>query len=1171
MAATDRDIFIDVGISIAKLLLIASGQGALAAAVGEGAGLLAKLRGTLEIGGKRAVFAEKIADDAAKQLLGEHERISEGDWHVAARQVASLIDQLSEKKRLAAGYNRAELRRTLLALGGTDLRSNLADEPARQAFNWVLEVACQRIADCFTEKEALASLIEKVDEVRAGIQRLADRPAGASQTRAVVVEHAEVVRDLAPDPLEDREREIAELEAFVRGSEKVWYAIEAGVVSGKTGLMSAFALNPPHDAHIVSFFIRRYGGDGNDWRSFAFIAGAQLADILGDEYTERVSEPAVQDVEFRQLLRRAAMACLSAPDSRPLILLVDGINEDSYYEDPDRGDAKSILSLLPSHLPEGVKVISASCSNPRLPEDVRCLEKEERNVVSLRPSPVAEKSIDRNRISIFFRSDVGLDVGAFLAACGGVLTVKELSSLLKIRRCRTISENDVRLCVDRSAGRMLTPVNVGFGGREILAYRLGHKVVERVIIREIEPDFFGEGDDPEEESWWAQVREKALIPYRKEIRRWVKGRVGGVWDKNTPNYVLSEPCFDLMLTDKGGDFLSVQIVLQRGRYEELLRRSGSRSSVLRMIDREYFKVLEMNHGELPEDVLTSLLEVAEFRGHFARTTTYIPGLLKLHVLNFNVTPEVVLDMVLSIDDLECMLCAFKEAISAAMESGCGRAFLPFFPVVFGFLANYQRFRDEVLCLLVDVLIFVGGGAGRNDVDGAEDVDLRDWLHKVLVYMNLGECSSFSLLSLGGVNFLENDMQSTTLFYASAEDAADQIKDPEYRARALVEVAGVVIRVDNVGWARQVAKSAEAAARQIKEFEEFEECEGGLAGAMSLRDLHALVEVVGVLVRVGDVDRARQVAGSAEAAARQIEYPEDRAWALAEVSGALARAGKIDRARQVTESAVSATKQIEESWMRVRVLGEVAAVLTRAGRIEEALDVADQIEDLWLRVRVMVEVADVLVGVSDVGWARQVAKSAEAAAGQIKDPEYRARALAEVAGALVRVDDVGRARQVTEKAVIATKRIKESKYCVWVLVEVAGALVQVGDVDRARQVAKSAEAAAGQIKNPEYRERALAEVAGVLTRANSVCDALKIVKTINEPSRRSYAQSLVIKELVRNGFSDEAVDTLRIVLVEVEGFVRRQDAAHYCTVLAAACLDASDLVDASSPMRERGLA
>lgn len=180
MAAMGYETLIPVGTSIARLVLLASGYPESAAAAGEVANLLTTVRGMLKNGGVRAIVAEKIADDFATQLLREHQGISEADWHVAAQLVASLIDQLPEKERLAAGYDWKEIRRTLFDLGGTDLRSKLVDESARQSFDWVLEVACQRIAACFTEKEALASLLEKVDEVRTGIQRLADRPAGAS-------------------------------------------------------------------------------------------------------------------------------------------------------------------------------------------------------------------------------------------------------------------------------------------------------------------------------------------------------------------------------------------------------------------------------------------------------------------------------------------------------------------------------------------------------------------------------------------------------------------------------------------------------------------------------------------------------------------------------------------------------------------------------------------------------------------------------------------------------------------------------------------------------------------------------------------------------------------------------------------------------------------------------
>ena len=174
-----------------------------------------------------------------------------------------------------------------------------------------------------------------------------------------------MLRDLAPDRLEDRESEMVDLEAFVHNSDDVWYTMEADMVSGKTVVMVSFALNPPDDVHMVSFFIRRTGGDENDRGTFAFVMGAQLAKILGHEYTEPVRDPA-QCTEFRQLLRRTAAACRSETTPRPLVLLIDGIDEDFYFENPDGVDAKSILSLLPRRLPEGVKIITASRPNRKI-------------------------------------------------------------------------------------------------------------------------------------------------------------------------------------------------------------------------------------------------------------------------------------------------------------------------------------------------------------------------------------------------------------------------------------------------------------------------------------------------------------------------------------------------------------------------------------------------------------------------------------------------------------------------------------------------------------------------------------------------------------------------------------------------------------------------------------
>ena len=705
MKPKDSDTFIDIGVSITRLLLIASGQGTAASLIGEGAGLLRNL----ESGGQRAISAEKIAADVAARLPQESWDISEADWHAAATHVAPLIDRLSEKDRLAAGYDWTALRPVLLDLGGEERRRKLADESAKRAFDWVLDVACQHITDCFTQEEALASLLKKVNEDCARLQRierLLDRP-GVQETSVVINDHIEVLRHLVPDALVDREQELADLEAFVRNSGGVWYAMEADMVSGKTTVMASFALNPPDDVHMASFFIRRIGGDGNDRGRFAFVMGAQLAKILGHEYTEPVRDPA-QHTEFRQLLRRAATACRSETTPRPLVLLIDGIDEDSYFENPDGADAKSILSLLPRRLPEGVKIITASRPNPRLPEDVLC--DENRRIVSLKPSPIAEKSINRKDMKIFFKSDVAVDIGAFLAACGGVLTVEDLRTLLIMRGHQRTLTWDVRAYVNRSPGRILTPIDVGFSGQEVLAYRLGHDVVTRAVIRELDPDSFGEGDEPEDERWWVPIREKALAPYRAIIRNWVKECAKKGWSNITSGYMLSRACFNLMVADGSIDEPLIKMIINQGRYKEMWCRSKQRYAVLQAIDEEFLAVLEMECAGCSQTIVEVLYGTAEFRNSFARSSVYISGLLTLYFSSFDTASEVVVGMALAIDEPEDRLRAFEEVMNVKFEGD--HVLLTFLPVMVESVASYREVRDVTFRFLVKVFVDVANSASR---------------------------------------------------------------------------------------------------------------------------------------------------------------------------------------------------------------------------------------------------------------------------------------------------------------------------------------------------------------------------------------------------------------------------------------------------------------------------
>ena len=1101
MAAMDRDTFIPLGTSIVKLLLLASGQGALATAVGEGAGLLAKFRRTLEIGGNRAVFAEKIANDAAKQLLREHQGISEADWHMAARQTATLIDQLSEKERLAAGYNWEELRRTLLDLGGTDLRSDLADESARQAFDWVLEVACQRVADCFTEKDALASILESVEEVRSGIQRLAERPAGASQTRAVVADHMEVVRDLAPDPLEDRERELAELETFVRGSQDTWYAMEAGMISGKTALMSSFALNPPDGVHIVSFFIRRMGGDGNDWKSFSFVAGAQLAEILGDEYTERVSEPASQNTEFRQLLRRAATACQSDKNPRPLVLVIDGVDEDSYYERPDEAVAKSILSLLPRHLPEGVKLVTASRPNPRMPEDIVC--NSSRTIASLKPSPIAQEKINQKDIETFFKSDLAVDIGAFLAACGGSLTVDELRQLIARRQhVDNVPSRDVKACVDHSPGRMLMRVNVGFGDREIPSYTLGHDAVLRAVLREISPDSFGE-DGCEDEVWWAQVRKKSLGPYRKIIQQWVMDRAGKGWGRETPNYMLSEACFDIMYNSGTCWVTRVQTVFNVGRYDVIWSRFGKRSRVLKMINRECYMILDRERETVFEKMLFSLLDVIRFRELRVRLSGYVLGMFELHITHFGMTAEKALDTLLSIDDPNFRIKGLREVLATILGSEKELDYLPIINKVVNSLSLSSTFRDEITSSVINEILNVGFSSSVDCVELRLVFNARIALvDEMLRSFGLGSGKLCRQKVLEGYCYPTQDAIEISKLASTLEHAALQINDLEVRVGVLMNLARTCVNVDMNDDAIRIVENCLTAHRDFDDY--------GL-------QIVVMRKAAGVLVAVDMLEQARCIAIGAKEIANHIHEPDLYVKAMVEIVGALAAAGMIEEAQRCA-------RKIDDHDLHAKAMVEIVGALAAAGMIEEAQRCARKIDDHDLHAKAMVEIVGALAAAGNLSEIQHAAQA-------ILDPWWTIVARPEVlfysriACVLAELGEKAEAEQIAGRVDSMIRSLSGYPSWSWSPSDVIGALAHIGMIERARRIAAQLLERSDMPRAyfGDYRSRAksLLEVVDALAHAGMCEDAERIARQIDDFKLRAEAFVAMVDALAHGGMCEDA--------------------------------------------------
>ncbi|WP_328936432.1 trypsin-like peptidase domain-containing protein [Streptomyces tauricus] len=170
--------------------------------------------------------------------------------------------------------------------------------------------------------------------------------------------------DIAPELLDRRESELADLVSFCGGPEPYLW-LQGRPWAGKTALAAWFALRPPRGVVPVWFFITaRYAGQ-SDSDAYTAAVVEQLAAIVGREPAVAGS-PAARDGERRLLLREAAERV--AEDGGTLLLVVDGLDEDQSRV--PGGAGTSIASLLPGRLPPNVRVLVTSRPNPGIPPDV---------------------------------------------------------------------------------------------------------------------------------------------------------------------------------------------------------------------------------------------------------------------------------------------------------------------------------------------------------------------------------------------------------------------------------------------------------------------------------------------------------------------------------------------------------------------------------------------------------------------------------------------------------------------------------------------------------------------------------------------------------------------------------------------------------------------------------
>ncbi|WP_040807790.1 caspase, EACC1-associated type [Nocardia concava] len=345
------------------------------------------------------------------------------------------------------------------------------------------------------------------------------------------------IRDLTPDDgLLDRETELAELAEFCWGEEAyVWW--QAGPWAGKTAIMTWFALHPPPNVHVVSFFITSRLAAQDDHNAFTDAVVEQLSALLPDEAATVARVNPNRDALRRHLLDIAAQR--AANSGRRILLLVDGLDE-------DRG-SPSIASLLPRHPGPGLRVVVAGRPNPGLPLDVpgshplhHCRRRE------VERSRTAFDIIQAARLElrgILDRSDVDQEILGLITAAHG-LTGAELEDLTGLPPFR------IDRVLSGATGRTFRAQSSRFAADQI--HLLAHETLQR-----------------EAETALGRV---LMGTYHRRIHEWAIGYRARGWPVETPTYLLTR--YFSMLRGRGDIARMTELALDTARHDRMLELTG---------------------------------------------------------------------------------------------------------------------------------------------------------------------------------------------------------------------------------------------------------------------------------------------------------------------------------------------------------------------------------------------------------------------------------------------------------------------------------------------------------------------------------------------------------------------------------------------------------------------
>lgn len=245
------------------------------------------------------------------------------------------------------------------------------------------------------------------------------------------------------------------------------------------------------------------------------------------------------------------------------------------------------------------------------------------------------------------------------------------------------------------------------------------------------------------------------------------------------------------------------------------------------------------------------------------------------------------------------------------------------------------------------------------------------------------------------------------------------------------------------------------------------------------------ELLGVLVQLGQLERAEEYAELIQDGTRRSEAYGAICGTLSEVVQALAQAGQQDRAAAAADQALAAAERIPDEGVNAEVLSEVARALLRVGNAH-GLNLATPLKTADTRARaqasMLSEVVKALFRRDERSKALQAAGQAARAAQAVESKTAKVFALGQVAVALWQVDHRNEAATLLDEAEQIGDSFVRPHERAAAFSQVARVYAKVGQRDQAIVLARRAHDEAQLVKRKRAKALALASAAWGLAEA-----------------------------------------------------------------------------------------